>query len=88
MTWIVRFERQALRQLTKLPKSVQDRISNYMKNRVARFEDPRDVGDPLTGKYRGYWKYRVGDYRVIAKIMDEELVVLVVRIGHRREVYR
>ncbi|MEM6711089.1 MAG: type II toxin-antitoxin system RelE/ParE family toxin [Pseudomonadota bacterium] len=88
MTWTVRFDRKALKQLGKVPRADQKRISNYLKNRVARFENPRDAGDPLHGQFQGYWKYRVGNYRVIVDIQDDELIVLVIRIGHRREVYR
>ena len=88
MTWTVRFERNALKQLAKLPRADQERISNYLRSRVVHFDDPRDTGDALHGQFRGYWKYRVGNYRAIVEIQDDVLVVLVIRIGHRRDVYR
>lgn len=60
-----------------------------MGDRVAKLDNPRSIGDALTGPDFGqYWRYRVGDYRIICEIQDKKVVVLVLRIGHRREVYR
>jgi mRNA interferase RelE/StbE len=56
--------------------------------RIAANGDPRRLGQPLTGDRRGFWRYRVGDYRIVAAIEDDRFVVLVVTVGHRREVYR
>ncbi|HVA56184.1 MAG TPA: type II toxin-antitoxin system RelE/ParE family toxin [Gammaproteobacteria bacterium] len=65
------------------------RILNLLEQRIAVLENPRTLGDPLRGPELGrYWKYRVGDYRLIASIQDESITILVVTIGHRREVYR
>lgn len=88
MGWKVRFDAPARKQFRRLSSADRVRISNYLHRRIPAQDHPTDIGDALTGTFRGYWKYRVGDYRVIVKIMDEELVVLVIRIGHRREVYR
>ena len=67
---------------------VRRRIRDYLERRVAVLDDPRELGEPLKGNFAGLWRYRVGDYRVIAQIQDDRLVVLVVRVGHRREIYR
>lgn len=89
MVWRVELSAQALRSLDALDRQVARRILTYLHERVARLEDPRSVGEALKGSRLGeFWKYRVGDYRVISRIEDGELLVLVVRIGNRREVYR
>jgi len=65
------------------------RLTAFMENRVAKLENPRSLGQPLQGiTLDGLWRYRVGDYRIICEIQDKKLVVLALRIGHRREVYR
>lgn len=76
----------ALKQLKKLDKQVSSRILDYM-DEVAKLENPRERGKMLVGNLIGFWRYRVGDYRVLCKIKDNELVITVVNIGHRREVY-
>ena len=89
MTWAIEFAETALRQLQKLDHTVQRRIWKYLNERVARLENPRKLGESLQGERFGeFWRYRVGDYRLITKIEDERLLVLVLRVGHRREVYR
>lgn len=74
---------KALKQLKKLDKSVSIRILSYM-DEVAKLKDPRERGKSLVGNLTGFWRYRIGDYR----ILDEKLVIFVVEIGHRREVYK
>lgn len=76
----------ALKQLKKLDKQVSSRILDYM-DEVAKLENPRERGKMLVGNLIGFWRYRVGDYRVFCKIKDNELVITVVNVGHRREVY-
>ena len=89
MAWRVEFLAQAARDVEKLDRQVARRISRFLFDRVANLENPRSVGEALRGSQLGeYWKYRVGDYRIICKIEDDRLLVLVVRIGHRREIYR
>jgi mRNA interferase RelE/StbE len=89
MAWTVKFERSAERELSKLDPQIVRRILAFLHGRVAALDDPRSIGEALKGARLGtFWKYRVGDYRVIASIEDAELCVLVVRIGNRREVYR
>ena len=89
MAWRIEFEDAALKELAKLDKPVARRILAFLRERVAALDDPRSVGDALKGSKLGeFWKYRVGDYRVIAHIEDGALCVLVLKVGNRREVYR
>ena len=89
MEWSIKFDREAERDLDRLDPQVARRISRFLFERVAHLEDPRSIGDALKGTELGdLWKYRVGDYRIIASIEDKLVRILVVRIGNRREVYR
>jgi mRNA interferase RelE/StbE len=89
MAWKIEFTPEAQRNLDRLDKQVIRRIVKFVTERVANLEDPRSLGDALHGPdLRKYWKYRVGDYRVISKIEDERISIVIVRIGNRREVYR
>lgn len=80
------YSEKALKQLKKLDCSVSKKILNYM-DEVAKLENPRFRGKMLVGSLLGLWRYRVGAYRVLCKIFDNELIILVVDIGHRRDVY-
>jgi len=85
----IEFERQGKRDLDKLDAQVRNRILRFLFGRLALLEDPRSIGEALRGTELGeFWKYRVGDYRVIARIEDQKVQILIVRIGNRREVYR
>jgi mRNA interferase RelE/StbE len=89
MAWKVEFSVEADRELSKLDKQHARRLLKFLRERVARLEDPRSIGKALQGSRLGeFWRYRVGDYRLICKIEDERLIVLVLRIGHRKEIYR
>ena len=89
MSWSIKYTESAQRQLSKLDRQVAVRVLDYMDERVAGLDDPRAIGKNLTGpKIGAYWRYRVGDVRVICDIRDHELLILVIEIGHRREVYR
>jgi mRNA interferase RelE/StbE len=89
MAWTVEFEAAALKELDRLDPPDAKRILRFMAERVATGSDPRVIGEPLKGsRFAGLWKYRVGGFRVICQILDEAVTILVVRIGHRREVYR
>ena len=88
MAWRIEFTPEAEKQLAKLEKQSAKRITRFLKERVATLTDPRALGEPLKGKLREFWRYRVGDYRVLCRIEEERLLVLVVRVGHRRDVYR
>ncbi|MEX0841042.1 MAG: type II toxin-antitoxin system RelE/ParE family toxin [Xanthobacteraceae bacterium] len=86
--WRVEFDRAAARELRKLGGEAQQAILRYLRRRIAGPGDPRRFGQALTGGLKGLWRYRVGDYRIVAAIEDDRFVVLVVTVGHRREVYR
>jgi mRNA interferase RelE/StbE len=89
VAWTVEISESAFRELDKLDPQHARRILKFLLDRVARSEDPRTFGQALQGAKLGeFWKYKVGDYRVICKIVDERLLVLALRIGHRREIYR
>ena len=89
MAWTIKFTESAVRQLKKLDRSVAIKIVDYLDERVAFLEDPRSVGKKLSGPRLGaYWRYRIGDVRVICDVQDLQLIVLVLELGHRKEVYR
>jgi len=88
LAWRVEFQRSAAKQLRALDKPIQRRILSFFRDRVARSDDPRKLGKALTGDKGGLWRYRIGDYRAICKLEDEQLIVLVLEIGRRREIYR
>ena len=88
MAWTVSFEPRALGELKKLDRSAQRRVVRFLQERVAGDHDPREVGKPLTGDMVGLWRYRIGEYRIVCRIDDEHRAVLVLRIAHRKDVYR
>lgn len=89
MAWSIELAEVAAKQLSKLDPAVARRVLRFLRVRVAAATDPRSVGSALKGDKLGrLWKYRVGDYRIIAEIRDREIRVVVVRLGHRREIYR
>lgn len=89
MAWNVELSSGVDRDLNKLDAQRARRILKFLHERVAKLDDPRSIGEALHGSRLGeFWKYRVGDYRLICKIEDNRLVVLVLRIGHRKEIYR
>lgn len=88
MAWTIEFDPAALKELRRLDKPVEERILKFLRERIAKLDDPRQIGARLQGTLSGFWKYRVGDYRLICSLKNERLVVLVLRVGHRREVYK
>ena len=89
MAWKIELDPGAERDLSKLDPPVARRILGFLHDRLATLEDPRSIGEALKGSTLGaFWKYRVGDYRINASIEDNEVCILVVRIGNRRDVYR
>lgn len=89
MAWTIDISTQAEKQLDKLQKDHAARILRFLFDRVQNLDDPRSIGEALRGPRLGaFWKYRVGDYRIIAEIEDRAVKVVIVRIGNRREVYR
>ena len=89
MAFEIEFDPEAVKDLRKLDRPVQQRLIGFLKLRVAPLDNARDIGEALAGaKLGSYWKYRVGDWRIICDIQDRRIVVRVLRIGNRREVYR
>ena len=88
MAWQIEFDPDAARELRKLDRPVQIRIVGFLRQRVAVLDDPRQIGEALAGARLGsYWKYRVGDWRIICDLQDHRIVVRVLRIGRRGGVY-
>ncbi|MDQ3145285.1 MAG: type II toxin-antitoxin system RelE/ParE family toxin [Pseudomonadota bacterium] len=88
MAWAIEFLPQAAKELRKLDRAAAARIIRTLEERIAPLDDPRALGAPLAGEHAGYWRWRIGDYRVIARIEGERITILVVRVAHRREAYR
>ena len=89
MAYSVELAESAERELGKIDAQHRRRILKFLSERVGKLDDPRSIGQALHGSELGeFWKYRVGDYRLICKIEDQRLLVLVLRVGHRREIYR
>jgi len=87
LAWTLEYEASARKALRKLPRDVGLRIVTTL-GKVADAENPRDRGKAMAGEWAGHWRYRVGDYRVIARIEDGQMVIVAIAVGHRREVYR
>ena len=85
--WKIEYSENAARELLKIDRQAAKRIKKYLDQRIATDEDPRRFGEGLTENLSGLWKYRIGDFRVIAEIQEDRIVVLVIRIGHRRKIY-
>ena len=89
MAWQIELARDAERELRRIDRQAARRILRFLHDRFARLDDPRSIGEALKGSKLGeFWKYRVGAYRVISHIKDDALLILIVKIGHRSEVYR
>ncbi len=89
MGYKVEFDPAAVKDLKQLDRQVQKRLVTFLRDRVAALDNPRSIGEALAGATLGkYWKYRVGDWRIVCDIQDKRIIVRVLRIGNRREVYR
>ena len=88
MLWKVEFEREAEKELDRIDRQHAKRILRYLFERIESPDDPRRFGEALKQNFSNFWKYRVGNYRIICDIQDETVTVLVVRVGHRRKVYK
>ncbi len=86
MAWTIEYDAAARKQLRKLGRAPANRVISGLEA-IAQLADPRDRGKAMIGNYSGHWRYRFEDFRVIAKIENDRLVILVVAVGHRREVY-
>jgi mRNA interferase RelE/StbE len=88
LAWTIEISRTAERQITKLHRQAQQAIVRFLRERLAGTDNPRQWGKPLQGEKRALWRYRVGDYRLICDIQDGRITVLVLQVGHRKDVYR
>ena len=89
MGFKVEFDPDAVKDFKKLDRPIQQRLVGFLRERVATLDDPRSIGETLSGTKLGqYWKYRVGDWRIICDIQDSRIVVRVLRVGIRKEIYR
>src|SRR5882724_2874477 len=88
LAWIVEFDVKAKQEFKSLDRPVQKRIQRFIHERLETTPDPRTLGRALTGSYAGFWRFRVGDYRLICDVQDKKVMVLVLRIGHRKEIYQ
>lgn len=89
MVWEIRFEESVKKELKKIDRKSAERIVLFLRDRISTSKNPRNFGESLKGsKFGEFWKYRVGDYRIIADIQDSVFLILVLKVGHRREVYR
>lgn len=85
--WVCQIEAQALKDLQKLNHEARKSILDNLRDRIAGDQDPTRFGKPLRGQLQGVWRYRVGHYRVLCQIQEKVMVVLVVAVGHRKNVY-
>ena len=88
MTWQIEFTNTAAKQFCKFDKPVKERIIIFLENRLATMDNPKQIGKALQGTLSEYWAYRVGSYRILTKHQDDQLLILIVEIGHRKEVYK
>lgn len=87
MKWIIKIDPPAKKELKKLNYQSQKIIQDYLDNRVLKLEHPKQLGKALVAKYKGLWRYRVDKFRIICRIQEKELIILIVQIGKRDEVY-
>jgi len=87
VNWVYRVDERALKELKRLDRTAQKDIVAYLDDRIAGDADPRRFGKGLKADLAGLWRYRVGDYRILCQIQDRELLVLVVAVGHRKDIY-
>ena len=89
MAWQIEFDESAKKELAKLDRQVARRLIDFLKNIVLNLRDPRSVGQARRGSTLGeFWNYRVGDFQIIASIQDDRMIVLVLRVGNRSDIYR
>jgi len=87
LAWTVEYDARAIKDLGKLSRQVRAEIVDYMTSRIAKAESPKDFGKPLRYDKFGLWRYRVRDFRIVCELQEARQVVLVVGVGHRRDVY-
>lgn len=88
MSYKLKFEKNALKSLTKIDSNQRILLMAWIQKNLDQCENPRSHGKALSGKLNNYWSYRVGDYRIVVEIIDNELIIIVISIGHRRDIYK
>ena len=88
LIWQIEFSETAVKQLKKIDKNTSKRIIDFFRVRIAKTDNPRNIGKALTGPLGNFWRYRVGDYRIICDIQDNNFVILILKVANRNEVYR
>jgi len=89
MVWLIKLERGVKHDLKKIDDYQKERIRFFLTEKLSKLQDPRSIGEPLKGQKLGkFWKYRVGNYRIITDIRDNELIIVVIAIGHNKEIYK
>lgn len=87
MAWTIEWKPGALKDFKKIDKSIQKKIMNFLHNKISKLDNPRIFGKALSYEKHGLWRYRVGDFRMICRIDDEAILILVVQVGHRKNIY-
>lgn len=88
MAWLIEYVDTTEKDLRRIDTTAQKRIKKFLDNRIAPLDNPRSIGEALSGPLGDFWKYRVGDYRIICDIQDNIITILVLAIGDRKQVYR
>ena len=87
MAWTIELLNTARRDLRRIDATTSTRILDFLYERIASLDHPPELGEPLSGNFRGHWRYRVGNYRIVCNIEDAKLIVLVIKIGHLSDIY-
>lgn len=88
MNWKIEFDKKAKDEFFDLETAEKKRIIKFIEERLAKTENPRKLGAPLRGHLSGLWKYRIGNYRLICQIEDSVVTILIISVGHRKDVYK
>ena len=88
MIYELKYEARAVKQIKKLDPATRNLIKSWIEKNLLNTDNPRQHGKGLTGSLSQYWRYRVGDYRILAEINDAEIIIIIVEVGHRRDIYR
>ena len=87
MVWSVEWDEAALRDIKSLHKQIQERVFDYIDERILPAEHPRQFGKGLSANKSGLWRYRVGDYRILCNLIDDKSIIQILAVGHRKDVY-
>lgn len=87
MRYSVEYTKVAVKQLQKMDKKIAAFIISYIEEKLVDCENPRVFGKALQGNLNDKWRYRIGDYRILAKIEDDKVLIIIVEVGHRKDIY-